>query len=106
MAQTVEISLRVPSLRATKGEHQTERIENAEVRFSKQIEVDRIPKAGDILDMTVSSGDTFKCIVMRSDWSEDKNLFVVACRYFNRSISPAEYAAFMSSSDWHVKGLL
>ena len=106
MSQTVEISLRIPSLRAPAGENPAAKIENAEVRLSKQIEVDRIPKAGDVLDMTSGSGDGFKCIVVGSDWRDDKNLFVVACRYFNRSISPAEYQALIGSPDWLVKGLL
>ena len=56
--------------------------------------------------MTSGSGDAFKCIVVGSDWRDDKNLFVVACRYFNRSISPAEYQALIGSPDWLVKGLL
>jgi hypothetical protein len=106
MPQTVEISLRIPSLRATSGENPKEKIENAEVRLSKRIEVDRIPKAGEVLDMTADSGDAFKCVVVGSDWRDDRNLFVVACRYFNRSISPAQYEALIASSDWQVKGLL
>src|SRR5258705_3492910 len=79
MSQIVEISLRIPSLRATNGINPTAKIENAEVRLSKQVQVDRIPKPGDVLDMTADSGDPVKCVVVGSDWRDDKKLFVVSC---------------------------
>jgi hypothetical protein len=107
MPQTVEISLRIPSLRvpgdANANAPQT--IANNDVRFSRHIEVDKIPKAGEVLDMSVDTR-TFKCTVVRSDWHHEKNLFVVACRYANRSISQAEYQALMDSADWQIRPLL
>jgi hypothetical protein len=107
MAQTVEISLRIPSLRIRReGKEAPETIANSEVRFGKQVELTAIPKPGDILTMTVSSGGTFECDVVRSDWQHDKNMFVITCRYSKRSISPAEYQALMSASDWQVRPLL
>jgi hypothetical protein len=56
--------------------------------------------------MAISSGETFECEVVRSDWHHDKNLFVVACRYSKRSVSPAEFHALMNASDWHVRALM
>ena len=56
--------------------------------------------------MAISAGGKFECHVVRSDWHHDKNMFVIACRYSKRSISPAEYQALMDSSDWHVRALL
>jgi hypothetical protein len=56
--------------------------------------------------MMVSSGGTFECDVVRSDWQHDRNMFVISCRYSKRSISPAEYHAFIGASDWQVKTLL
>jgi len=107
MPQIVEINLRIPSLRVrVEGKEDPETIANSDVRFSKQIELNAIPKAGEILDMTISSGATFQCAVVRSEWHHDKNLFVIACRYTKRSITPAEYQAFMESSDWLMKALL
>jgi hypothetical protein len=44
--------------------------------------------------------------VVRSDWHQEKNMFLVACRYSKRSISAAEYHALIDSSDWQVKALL
>jgi hypothetical protein len=107
MAQTVEISLRVPSLRVRReGKEALETIANSDIRFSKQVTLETIPKPGDVLTMAVSSGGTFECEVLRSDWHHEKHLFVVACRYSKRSISPAEYHALMDSSDWQVRALL
>ena len=107
MTQTVEISLRIPSLRVRReGTEAPETIANSDVRFGKRIEVKAIPKPGDILTMTVSSGGTFECDVVRSDWQHDKNMFVVSCRYSKRSISPAEYQALVGASDWQVRPLL
>ena len=107
MAQTVEISLRIPSLRVQKeGMAAPETIVNSEVRFAKRVELEVIPKGGTILVMTVSSGGTFECEVVRSDWHHEKNMFVVACRYSRRSISPADYQALIDSTDWHARNLL
>jgi hypothetical protein len=107
MAQSVEISLRIPSLRVRReGKETPETIANSDVRFGKRVELNAIPKPGDILTMTVSSGGTFECEVVRSDWQDDKNIFVISCRYSKRSISPAEYQALIDASDWHVRALL
>lgn len=107
MAQTVEISLRIPSLRVRReGKETPETIANSDVRFGKRVELKAIPKPGDVLTMTVSSGGTFECDVVRSDWQHDKNIFVISCRYSKRSISPAEYQALVGASDWQVRPLL
>ena len=56
MPQTVEISLRIPSLRVRKEETDTlETINNSDIRFSKQIEVDSIPKTGVVLTMGIAT---------------------------------------------------
>jgi hypothetical protein len=107
MPQTVEISLRIPSLRVRREDTDSlETINNSDIRFSKQIEVDTIPKPGVVLTMAISSGETFECDVVRSDWHHEKNMFVVACRYSKRSVSPAEYHALMNASDWRVRALM
>jgi hypothetical protein len=107
MAQTVEISLRIPSLRVRKeGKDEPETINNSDVRFCKQIEMESIPKPGVVLTMTVSGGDAFTCDVVRSDWHHDKNMFVIACRYSKRSMAPAEYNILMNAPDWQVRALM
>ena len=107
MAQTVEISLRIPSLRIRReGKDSPETIANSDVRFSKRLELEAIPKPGEVLKMAVSSGGTFECDVVRSEWHHEKNMFVVACRYSKRSISPDDYQALIDSTDWQAKALL
>src|SRR6266849_9158426 len=102
MTHTIEISLRIPSLRVRgrEGKDGPETIANSDVRFIKQVELEHVPKPGDELTMMVSSGGSFKCEVVKSDWRHDKNMFVTACRYSKRSISEAEYQALMNASDW------
>lgn len=107
MAQIVEISLKIPSLRVRReGKEDPETIPNGEVRFSKRIELESIPKTGEILKMQVGSGGSFECEVSRSDWRDDKNIFVIACRYSKRSISPADYQALIDAPDWELKPLI
>ena len=107
MPQTVEISLRIPSLRvAREGKDTAETIANSDVRFIKRVDVEAVPKPGGVLQMTVSSGGTFACEVVRSDWHEEKSIFVVACRHSKRSISQAEYEALMNAPDWQMRALL
>jgi hypothetical protein len=103
----LEISLRIPSLRVRRaGKDSPETITNSEVRFIKLVELERVPKAEDVLTMTIGSEASFQCEVVRSDRHHDKNMFVTACRYSKRSISEAEYQALINASDWHVRPLL
>jgi hypothetical protein len=107
MSQISEINLRIPSLRVRReGKEAPETIANADVRFCRQIELDAIPKAGQVLTLEIEPGRRFECEVVRSEWRDDKNMFVIACRYSNRSITPADYQAFLDSPDWQARPLL
>jgi len=107
MTHLVEINLRIPSIRAIRvGNESPVTIANSDMRFVKQVELEVIPKAGDVLTMTVESAGAFRCEVIRSDWHDDKNMFVIACRYSKRSMSDAEYQAFLNAGDWHRRALL
>jgi hypothetical protein len=107
MTHTIEISLKIPSLRVRReGKEDLETIVNSEVRYFKNIDVEAIPKLGDVLTMTVGSSGTFQCEVTRSDWHHDKNMFVAACRYSKRTIPEAEYQALVDATDWKVRTLL
>jgi hypothetical protein len=109
MAQIVEISLRIPSLRVKRdGRDAPETIANSDVRFIRQIEVETIPKPGTMLTLTVGAEGawSFECEVVRSDWHEGKNMFVVACRYSKRSITQAEYQTLLNAPDWQMRALL
>jgi hypothetical protein len=107
MPQTVEIRLRIPSLRAHGQQTDSPSvIANDDVRFIKQVELAQIPRRGELLTMTTESGATFQCEVVRSDWHDDKNMFVIACRYARRTISEAEYRGLMDAPDWRVTAIL
>jgi hypothetical protein len=105
MPQIVEINLRLPSLRIKEDGGEPRVINNGDVRFTKHVELQSIPKPGDVL--TMSADDmTFPCEVIQANWHESKNIFVVACRFERRSISPAEYLAISNSAEWLTKPLL
>ena len=48
----------------------------------------------------------FEATVTRSDWHEEKALFVVSCAYAKRSLPPALYQALTSDTDWAAKTLI
>ena len=107
MTHTVEISLRIPSLRARReGQENPVTIANDGVRFIKHVELEAVPRPGDVLTMTIGSGGTFQCEVVRTEWHDENNRFVTACRYSRRSISEAEYQALMDAPDWKVRAIL
>lgn len=107
MTHTVEVRLKIPSLRVDRERTDAQsKIANGDVRFIKQVALDGIPQKGDVLTMTMASGATFPCEVVRSDWHDDKNMFVIACRYARRTISEAEYRGLMDAPDWQVTAVL
>ena len=107
MTHSIEISLKIPSLRVRReGKDVPETIVNSDIRFTKHVELDSVPKPGDVLTMTIGTDRTFQCEVVRSDWRDDKNMFVAACRYGKRSISEAEYDSLVSAPDWQVRALI
>jgi hypothetical protein len=83
-----------------------ETISNSDTRFIKRIELDSIPKAGVVLAMEAGSSSSFECQVVRSDWHETKNIFVIACKYNRRSIAPADYQALLDAPDWELRPLI
>jgi hypothetical protein len=44
--------------------------------------------------------------VTRSDWSEEKELFIVSCNYSKKSIAAADYEALVNDADWTMKPLI
>lgn len=81
-------------------------IDHSQVRFRKVIDVEGIPKSEAMLDLSTSSGRILPARVVRSDWNEDRGLFVVSCQYANRSITLEEYRALADDPGWQMKHLL
>ena len=107
MPTEIEVNMRVPTLTVRAPNEPDRRIDNSAVRFTKRIEVPALPKTGDMLLLSTDGGKTtFECTVTRSDWSEEKGLFVVACTYAKRSLPSETYSALVNDSEWTMKPLL
>ncbi len=103
----VEINLRIPRLTIKSANAPDKVIDNSVVRFTRLAQVAAIPKAGEPLTLAAKvAGEAIDCVVTRSDWSEDKELFIVSCNYSKKSIAAADYEALVNDSDWTMKSLI
>src|SRR5829696_1554515 len=97
----VEIELRVPSLTQPKVDDAPKKvINNTSLRLRKVIQIPAFLQPGSTLQLNTSSGFTFECTIARADWHEQKNMFVLACRYVNKRITMQEYEALMNDPEW------
>ena len=106
MSQQVEVSLRIPNMKVRTLDEAGNPIDHIAVRFKKLVVVPAIPKSGDSLQLTTRSGRMLESTVQRTDWNEDRELFVVACQYSNRSISVDEYDVLKDDPDWQMRPLI
>jgi hypothetical protein len=106
MSIPVEVNLRIPRVKVPVLDEKGYPIDNSTVRFTKMITVPSIPKPGTPLQLATSSGKTFACEVTRADWNEERELFIVSCKYANRSIPADHCADLFNDAEWRVKPLL
>ena len=106
MSMPVEVRLRVPNMKVRALDEKGYPIDHSSMRFRKVIQVPKIPKAEETLDLSTSSGRVLQARVVRADWNEDRGLFVLSCQYVNRSITAEEYGALATDSEWQLKHLL
>jgi len=106
MSKKVEISLRIPNMKVRALDEHGYPIDHSSVRFRKVALVPAIPKPGDPLQLTTASGKVLQSTVVRADWHEERELFVVACQYSTRSISADEYAALVNDPEWQMTPLI
>ena len=106
MSIEVEVNLKIPRVTIKSPTEPTQVIDNSATRFTKLIQVPAVPKAGAVLQLTISAFQTIECTVTRSDWNDQRELFIVSCSYSKRSISPDEYGALVNDSDWTMKPLI
>src|SRR5262249_28543048 len=101
MTIPIEVNLRIPSLTIRgPGSGEGVRANNQSVRFGKRMIVEAVPVAGSELQLSTQSGESFGSRVTRTDWSDDQNLFVIACQYGARSITEAAYHALLGDPEW------
>jgi hypothetical protein len=106
MSIQVEVSLRIPSVKNPMLDENGYPLDHASIRFITRITVPAIPKPGTTLNLSTSSGKAFNCDVVRADWSEEKEMFVVSCKYANRSIPAEDCAALYHDPEWQVRPLV
>jgi len=106
MSIDVEVNLAIPRIKNPVLGENGYPIDNGSVRFMKLIQVVAIPKPGTMLPLTTDAGHEFSATVSRSDWNEERAIFVVSCKYSNRSIPADQCAALFSDPGWTVKPLL
>jgi hypothetical protein len=106
MSRDVEVSLRVPNMKVRALDENGYPIDHANMRFRKMIQVPAIPKPDAMLELSTRSGKTIQARVVRSDWSEGRELFIVSCQYSNRSITLDEYNALAEDPEWELKALI
>jgi len=106
VSQEVEINLRIPKVTDPLKGAGGWPINNADVRFTKRMHADRVPKAGDAVELMIQPNYTFEAVVTRAEWHEQKAVFIVSCKYAKRSISRPEYVALMEDPAWTMRPLL
>jgi hypothetical protein len=106
MPMPVEVRLRVPNMKVRALDENGYPIDHSSMRFRKVVDVPKIPKPEEMLELTTQSGRVLQAKVVRADWNEDRGLFVLSCQYVNRSITAEEYGALASDPDWQLKHLL
>ncbi len=102
----VEVRLRVPNMKVRALDEKGYPIDHSSMRFRKVVDVPKIPKPEEMLELSTQSGRVLQAKVVRADWNEDRGLFVLSCQYVNRSITAEEYGALASDPDWQLKHLL
>jgi hypothetical protein len=102
----VEINLRIPAVKDPLKNAAGWPINNGDVRFTKRVKAPTLPKPGDIVDLMTRPDYKFQATVTRADWHEEKEVFIVSCKYSRQSIPRPQYLALMDDHEWTMKPLL
>jgi hypothetical protein len=100
MVMDVEIELRIPTLTVNREDDAPGKIDNTHVRFKKTIQVPAFPPPGSTIKLTAGSDLAFECTVARADWHEEKQMFVLSCKYPRQRIFQREYESLLSDPEW------
>jgi hypothetical protein len=102
----VEVNLAIPRIKNPVKDENGYPIDNGTIRFTKRMTVPALPKPGELLKLATSAGHEFDCTITRADWHEELAMFVLSCKYANRSIPADHCAALFSDLEWRKKPLL
>ena len=100
MVMDVEIELRIPTLTVNSEDDPRGRVDNTHVRFKKVMQVPAFPPPGSTIQLTAGADLAFECTVARADWHEEKQLFVLSCRYPKQRIFRDDYESLLNDPEW------
>jgi hypothetical protein len=104
MPLTVEINLRIPSL-SVETDAGKKKISHDNVRYLKVLELPALPKPDETLTLTTANGVMLPCIVKRTDWEEERQMFVVSCRYGQTRLTDHVYVSLVNDTTWTKREL-
>ena len=106
MSKPIDVRLRIPkNSKVPLLDDGGYPLDMASVRFVKVMTVPAIPKVGESLPL-VAGGLTLPATVVRADWSDAEEKFIVACQYSQRSISVEEQNALVADPEWAMVPLI
>jgi hypothetical protein len=105
MEMDVEIELRIPTLTVDTEDHTPRKVDNTHVRFRKVMHVPAFPPTGSTIQVTAGNDLKFDCTILRSDWHDEKQLFVLACKYPKQRIIQSDYETLLNDPEWHRQEL-
>jgi hypothetical protein len=100
MVMDVEIELRIPTVTVVKEDGSNGRVDNTHVRFKRVMSMPAFPPQGSTIQLTAGSDLTFECTIARADWHEEKQLFVLACKYPKQRMLPQDYETLLNDPRW------
>ncbi len=104
--RVVEVNLRIPRVKTPVKDANGYPIDNGSVRYIRRMTVPELPKPGAVVRLETSAGVILECEVLRTDWDDRHELFVVYGKYSQRSIPPEEYHALVNDPAWEMRPLL
>jgi hypothetical protein len=102
----VEINLRIPRVKNPVKDPSGYPIDNGSVRYLRRVTLPVLPKPGELLKLPTSAGLELEAEVVRANWDDAKEMFVVYAGYAKRSIPPEEYHALVEDPAWTMQPLL
>jgi hypothetical protein len=102
----LEVNLRIPNAKTRIRDEQGYPIDHTSVRFIKRLIFASIPKQGTVIPLATAAGTFLRAEVLGTEWSEQRSVLILYCRYAGRSISVDEITALVADPSWTMRPLL
>jgi hypothetical protein len=106
MPLDVDVNLRIPRMKKPATDAHGSTADNADVRFIRRVCLAALPAPGAILHVETTGETPLACEVLRADWSEGQDRFIVYCKYAKRVMPADEYHALLRDPEWERRRLL